>query len=175
MTTTASSSKLNLAAPNVARNLSVAALIEESLCNGEGSLASNGAFVARTGDRTGRSPKQKYLEDTPDVHESIWWGSVNQPVSADVFEELQRIATSHLQTVEKLYVFDGYVGADPERRLKVTTVTEQAWHSLFAQTLFIRPPADELVDFQADWKVLNAGRRRLTAEEQRIPPKIKQA
>ena len=166
MATTPLAAGLDLTAGHVHRNLSTPALIEHALTNGEGMLASNGAFVASTGDRTGRSPKQKYLEDTPGVHEDIWWGSVNQAMRPEVFEELEKIAREHLAEAERLYVFDGFVGADERRRLKVTTVCEQAWHALFARTLFIRPDNAALAGFDADWTVLNAGRRRLTTEEQ---------
>jgi len=167
MSTTPLAAGPNLSAAHVHRNLCSAALVEHALAAGEGLLASNGAFVAATGDRTGRSPKQKYLEDTPGVHDDIDWGAVNQPMKPEVFEEIEKIAREHLSETERLYVFDGFVGADPKRRLRVTTVCEQAWHALFARTLFIRPEASELDGFDADWTVLNAGRRRLTNEEQR--------
>ncbi|MFG0257461.1 MAG: phosphoenolpyruvate carboxykinase (ATP) [Phycisphaerales bacterium JB043] len=166
MSTTAAPVSINPQAGRVHRNLSTPCLIEHALLEGEGILAENGAFVAGTGDRTGRSPKSKYLEDTPDIHDTIWWGNVNQPMAPDVFEQIEGIAREHLESAEKLYVFDGFVGADEKRRLQVTTVTEQAWHNLFAQTLFIRPTPEQLESFRADWTVLNAGRRRLTDEEQ---------
>jgi phosphoenolpyruvate carboxykinase (ATP) len=166
MATTPLAAGLDLTAGHVHRNLSTPALIEHALANGEGMLASNGAFIASTGDRTGRSPKQKYLEDTPSVHGDIWWGPVNRGMRPEVFEEIEKIAREHLAEAERLYVFDGFVGADERRRLKVTTVCEQAWHALFARTLFIRPDGAALNRFDADWTVLNAGRRRLTKEEQ---------
>ena len=45
----------------VAWNLGPAALIEESLRRREGKLANNGAVVVRTGQRTGRSPKDRFV------------------------------------------------------------------------------------------------------------------
>lgn len=42
------------------RNLSVAQLVESSIARGEGRIASNGALVAYTGARTGRSPRDKF-------------------------------------------------------------------------------------------------------------------
>jgi phosphoenolpyruvate carboxykinase (ATP) len=70
---------LDLTAARTHTNLPMAALVERALANGEGTLASNGALVCKTGDRTGRSPKDKYLEDTAGIHDKIWWGSVNKP------------------------------------------------------------------------------------------------
>ncbi len=160
---------LDLGADHVHHNLSSAELVERALRNGEGTLAANGAIVCMTGDRTGRSPKDKYLEDTAEIHDSIWWGKVNQPVKPEHFDRALEIAREHLSRAKDLYVFEGFAGADPEHRLGVQVVTEQAWHNLFAQTLFIRQgskAAGGSTDWKHDWTILNAGRRRLTAEEQ---------
>ena len=156
---------LDLTGAHVSRNLSVPMLIEAALAREEGFLASNGAFVARTGDRTGRSPKDKYLEDTSDIHGRIWWGNVNVGVKPEVFDALLKMAEEHLSKSPRLFVSDGYVGADPKRRLRARTVTEHAWHALFVKTLFIRPTNDELGAFKPDWTILNCGKRRITPEE----------
>lgn len=160
---------LDLSAKRVSRNLSSAELVERALAAGEGQLAANGAIVCLTGDRTGRSPKDKNLEDTPGIHDKIWWGKVNTPITPAQFDEALSIAVDHLNTRPKAYVFEGYAGADAKYRLGVQVVTEQAWHSLFASTLFIRQgtkAAGTPVPFKKDWTIINAGRRRLTAEEQ---------
>ena len=156
---------VNLAGKNVSRNLSVPHLVEAAIERKEGYLASNGALVVATGDRTGRSPKDKYLEDVPAVHPKIWWGNVNVGVTPAQFDALEAIATDYLNTRERLFVSDGYVGADPKRRLRTRTITEHAWHALFIKTLFMRPSAAELADFAPDWTILNAGKRKLTAAE----------
>lgn len=157
--------KLDLTASSVCRNLSVAELIETALARGEGQLASNGAFAVRTGERTGRSPNEKFLEDTSEVHDRIWWGNVNRPITSQVFDELEKLAVDHLSGADRLFVSDGFVGADPKHRLGATTVTEHAWHALFVKTLFLRPTREELEGFRADWTILNCGKRKLTAEE----------
>ena len=90
-----------------------------------------------TGERTGRSPGDKFLEDTPGIHDSIDWGKVNQPISPENFAALEQLAIDHLRGCDDLYRFDGFAGADAKYRLKVSVVTEEAWHSLFAATLFI--------------------------------------
>ncbi|RMD60748.1 MAG: phosphoenolpyruvate carboxykinase (ATP), partial [Planctomycetota bacterium] len=113
----------SLPAARLRKDLASAALVEEALANGEGRLASNGAFVVRTGDRTGRSPKDKFLEDAPEIHNNIWWGAVNQPMTSEQFTELEKIAHERLSQREKLYLFHGFVGADPAHRLGVATLT----------------------------------------------------
>lgn len=167
MTTSPALRGLDLAADRARRNLPAAALVEEALARNEGRLASNGAFVATTGDRTGRSPKDKYLEDTPDINASVWWGAVNQPMSPDTFDALEAMARERLAERDRVYIFDGFVGADPKHRLGVTTITEFAWHCLFARTLFLRPTPGELRGFSPDWVVLNCGAHKLTDAEQK--------
>jgi len=160
--------ELDLSPARTIRNAPAARLVELALGAGEGQLAANGALVCRTGDRTGRSPKAKYLEDAAAIHGKIDWGAVNQPLTPERFELAERLATEHLHTRERVYSFEGFAGADPDYRLGVRVVTEQAWHALFASTLFIRPgtpAAGGTSQWQADWTILNAGRRRLTPDE----------
>ncbi len=160
---------LDLSTHRVIRNAASAELVERAIANGEGQLASNGALVCLTGDRTGRSPKDKHLEDVPAIHDKIWWGKVNTPVTPQQFDMAVEIAVKHLNQRPRLYMFEGYAGADAKHRLGVQVITEQAWHALFASTLFIKPgsrAAGAPVAFKKDWTILNAGKKRLSAEEQ---------
>src|SRR3954467_5072470 len=163
-------SRLNLSPNRVFTNLSSAELVERAIVAGEGKFANNGALVCLTGDRTGRSPKDKYLEDVASIHDKIWWGKVNMPITSPNFDWALDTAISYLNQRPNLYQFEGYAGADPAYRLGVRVVTEQAWHALFAQTLFIRQntkaSGPQVGPFSADWTIINAGRRRLTADEQ---------
>ncbi len=156
---------IDLSSERVHRNLAPARLIELAVEAGEGRLAENGTLVVTTGDRTGRSPNDKYLEDTPDIHDTIAWGKVNQPISSEAFDEMERIAAEYVEALDDVHVFDGYVGADPKHRLRVRTVTKHAWHALFVQTLFITPEGDELNGFEPDWTVINCGTHKITPEE----------
>ncbi len=159
---------LKLSPERVQTNLAAPALIEQALAAGEGVLASNGAITCRTGDRTGRSPKDKFLEDEPSTSGKIWWGKVNMKLSSAGFDRAAQIAVEHLNSRPRLYGFEGYAGADPAHRLGVQVITEQAWHSLFASTLFIKQgsrAAGAPAPFRKDWTIINAGKRRLTPEE----------
>ncbi len=163
------STSLDLSAERTHRNLSTAELVERALIAGEGHLASNGAIMCLTGDRTGRSPKDKYLEDTPGIHDTIWWGKVNQPIEPSKFDDALAIATEHMNNLDVRYVFEGWAGAAPEHRLGVRVVTELAWHALFARTLFIEPGSNRDPfgqPWKHDWTVIAASKRRLTDEEQ---------
>ena len=144
---------VNLAA--IHRNLSVAALYEQAIRNGEGQLADGGAFVAITGQHTGRSPKDKYIVKESSTEGNIAWGDVNLPVSEAVFDQIHQRMLAYFQR-RHAYVADVYAGADPEYRLPVRVVTEQAWHSLFARNMFIRPLPGELEGFEAGLTILQA-------------------
>ncbi|MAB73152.1 MAG: phosphoenolpyruvate carboxykinase (ATP), partial [Planctomycetaceae bacterium] len=157
MSSTASVDRLaDLGEANLHRNLSAATLVEHAIRRGEGVLAANGALMCDTGTRTGRSPGDKFLEDTPGVHDSIDWGKVNQPISPENFAALEALAIEHLKGRNELYRFDGFAGADPKYRLKVSVVTEEAWHSLFAATLFINASDSDQAGFDPDWVIYNA-------------------
>src|ERR1051325_9225724 len=97
---------LNLSETRFSLNLSSAELIERAIAAGEGKLAANGATVCLTGDRTGRSPNDKFLEDVASIHPKIWWGKVNQPLAPEAFDKALQIAVDHLNSRPKVYGFD---------------------------------------------------------------------
>lgn len=136
-------------------NLTAARLIEIALLRGEGHLASNGALIVTTGERTGRSPKDRFVVDTPDVHDEIWWGDVNLPISTESFDKLYEKVQKYLSERDQ-FIFDGFAGADRDYRLPVRVITEKAWHSLFSRTLFVRPTPEELESHKPEFTVIDA-------------------
>ncbi|MGI6128670.1 MAG: phosphoenolpyruvate carboxykinase (ATP) [bacterium] len=139
---------------SVHRNLSVACLIEKALKRGEGMLTSTGALRVATGKYTGRSPHDKFLVDHPSVHDKIWWGN-NVPMSPERFSALYRRLQAYLQGRE-LFVFDGFVGADPTYRLPIRVVNDSAWQNIFAHQLFRRASANELAAHKPEFTVIAA-------------------
>ena len=140
-------------------NLAPAQLIERSLAKGEGMLAANGALVVKTGERTGRSPNDKFIAEDASVKDQVAWGKVNVKCEPAQFNRLLEKAHVYLQGRD-LYVFDGFAGADPAHRLAVRVITDTVWHCLFAQTLFIRPTAQELESFTPGFTVMGCGAMR---------------
>ncbi len=130
------------------------ALYEFALRRGEASLALGGALVVSTGVHTGRSPNDKFVVKEPSSDGKIWWGKVNKPISPEHFDRIHAKAVAYMQGRE-LFVQDCYAGADAEYRLKVRIVSEYAWHNLFCQNMFIRPPVADLAAFLPDFTVLN--------------------
>ena len=124
--------------PTVHLNLPVPRLVEEAVRRGEAVLTPAGALNATTGKYTGRSPKDKFIVDEPDVHASVDWGSVNQPISPERFDALLARVKQYLAERDT-FVLDAYAGADPGHRLHVRIHNEYAWHNLIVRQLFIRP------------------------------------
>jgi len=118
-------------------NLGAPQLIEHALQRREGSLADNGALIVRTGQFTGRSPKDKFIVRDEVTASTVQWGAVNQPMTEAHFERLYARMAKFWQGHD-IYVQDCHVGADAEFGMPVRVVTQLAWHNLFARQLFIR-------------------------------------
>lgn len=130
----------------VYHNLSPAKLVEEALKNGEGILTDKGALAVTTGKYTGRSPKDKFIVDTPAVHDVVAWGNVNVPMEKEKFDAIKAKMQAYLQN-KVLYVFDGFAGADPKYTRKFRVINEFACQNLFIHQLLIRPTEEQLAAF----------------------------
>src|SRR5277367_690679 len=133
-------------------NLSPAALVEHSLRRNEARMAANGAIVGYT-NRTGRSPKDKFIVKDETTANSVAWGAVNAPFEQGKFDALYERVMEHLRGRE-LFVQDLFCGADSAYRLPVRFVNEYAWHNLFVHQLFLRPTAHELKTHHAEFTVI---------------------
>jgi phosphoenolpyruvate carboxykinase (ATP) len=134
-------------------------LYEEAIASGEARITSSGALAICSGEKTGRSPKDKRVIHHPDSSDDVWWSDVNIALGTDSFEQNRRRAIDYLNTRSRLYVLDGFAGWDPEHRLKIRIVCESAYHAMFMHNMLIRPTAGELADFDTpDYVVFNAGR-----------------
>lgn len=143
----------------VFHNLSYEEIFEHEVKNEEGEVASNGSFTVDTGIFTGRSPKDKWFVKKSPSEDNLWWGSINQPITQDVFDDLYSLGVDHFNNVDKMYVFDGYCGANPATRKKVRFVTEIAWQHHFVRNMFIRPETEEeIANFEPDFTIINASK-----------------
>ncbi|CAG8762081.1 26247_t:CDS:2 [Dentiscutata erythropus] len=140
-------------------NPSVAQLYEDALKYEEGSaISSTGALVTASGNKTGRSPKDKRIVDEPGSSKEIWWGPVNTKLPEHVFLINRERAVDYLNTRKRIYVFDGFAGWDPKYRIKVRVVSARAYHCLFMRNMLIRPTDEELEDYGSpDFTIYNAG------------------
>jgi phosphoenolpyruvate carboxykinase (ATP) len=164
MSNTFPSSSFNLASngitvKTVIRNAPPAVLYEMALKHEPGtSIASNGALIAMSGEKTGRCPKDKHIVERASVLEDVWWGNVNIGLNPRSFAANHERALDYLNTRDRLYVVDGFAGWDPEFQIKVRVVCARAYHALFMHNMLIRPTADELAAFgEPDYVIFNAG------------------
>jgi phosphoenolpyruvate carboxykinase (ATP) len=143
----------------VHRNLPPSSLYEHAIrYERDASIAENGALVAYSGVKTGRSPKDKRIVRHPESEEDVWWGPVNIPCEARTFAINRQRAIDYLNTRERLYCFDGFAGWDPNYRIKVRVICSRPYHALFMHTMLIRPAPDELAAFDTpDITIYNAG------------------
>ncbi|MEY4483579.1 MAG: phosphoenolpyruvate carboxykinase [Verrucomicrobiota bacterium] len=148
-----------LTVAEVHHNLPPSALYEHAIrYEKDASIADNGALVAYSGAKTGRSPKDKRIVKNPESENDIWWGPVNIPCDEHTFDINRQRALDYLNTRERLYCFDGFAGWDPNYRIKVRVICSRPYHALFMHTMLIRPTKDELANFETpDFVIYNAG------------------
>lgn len=139
---------------NALVDLTTAELVELALKAGEGELAANGAFVAKTGTRTGRSPKDRFIVKEASTENDIEWGNVNRPFDEGKFNALWE-KVEHYLGDRTHYMSHLEVGADPEHYLPMQVRTETAWHHIFARNLFIVPQQWNQAD-KPSWQIINA-------------------
>jgi phosphoenolpyruvate carboxykinase (ATP) len=135
-------------------NLSVAALYEETARRGQGVISADGAMVVKTGTFTGRAAEDKFVVRDNETEAKVNWGKVNKPMTSEAYERLYGRVTAYLQNKE-LFVQDCHAGADSTYRMQVRVITEDAWHSLFARNMFLRPSQDQLATHNPEFTVIN--------------------
>jgi phosphoenolpyruvate carboxykinase (ATP) len=131
----------------------------------KGVVSEFGAVAVDTGRFTGRSPKDKYFVKEESSSDTIWWAtgqasptgnkSDNKQISKEAWASLKDTAVKQLNG-KKLYINDGFCGANKDTRICVRVITEVAWMAHFFKNMFIRPTEEELKDFQPDWTILHA-------------------
>ena len=118
-------------------NLPTPALYEESIFRSEGRLSHLGPLVVDTGKHTARAAADKFVVREQSTEEKIWWGPYNRPFTGESFSSLLARLQGYLQGRD-VFVQDCFAGADPEHSLPVRIITQKAWHSLFARTMFLK-------------------------------------
>lgn len=119
----------------------------------EGVVNSTGSLSVNTGKYTGRSPDDRFIVYDDKTRETIDWGKINHKFASDKFERLFEKMKDFVDNKE-LYVFDGFVGADPETRLPIRVINDHVWQSMFSSNLFIKPTNDELEKHEPEFTIL---------------------
>ena len=124
-----------------------------------------GAINVMTGVYTGRSPKDKFIVDDENSHDTVWWTSDeykndNHRATKEAWAAVKEIAKKELSN-KKLYVVDGFCGANKDTRMKVRFIMEVAWQAHFVTNMFIRPKNQEEFDQEPDFIVYNASKAKV--------------
>jgi phosphoenolpyruvate carboxykinase (ATP) len=125
-------------------NLPTPALYEESIFRSEGALSHLGPLVVNTGKHTARAAADKFVVHEHSTEDKIWWGQYNRPFTGESFSALFTRLQGYLQGRD-VFVQDCYAGADPEHSLPVRIITQKAWHSLFARTMFLKIRGEDAI------------------------------
>jgi len=153
-------------APEIIYNPSYKTLYDEETADNltgfeKGVITENGTVAVDTGVFTGRSPKDKYIVKDDTTRDTIWWSDQgkndNKSIDQNTWSHLKNLVTKQLSN-KKLYVVDAYCGANINSRLKVRFIMEVAWQAHFVTNMFIRPTAEELIDFEPDFIVMNGSK-----------------
>ena len=128
----------------------------------KGIVTELGAVAVDTGIFTGRSPKDKWIVKDETTEENMWWTTEdskndNKPINQSVWNHLKSLVTTQLSG-KRLFVIDGFCGANPDTRLSIRIVTEVAWQAHFVKNMFIRPTKEELKTFKPDFVVMNGAK-----------------
>ena len=143
--------ELGLKVENIRENLSVSTLINEAVKRGEGQLTSNGALLIKTGQYTGRSPKDRFIVIDDVSKDSVAFGKVNLPIEKEVYFKLKDKVKKHLENKE-VYLVKSYAGASKEHGIKVNVICENAAQAVFANQIFIKDRNRE--GYESDFSVV---------------------
>ena len=137
-------------------NLDNISLIDLAVERNEGFLSSHGALVTETGERTGRSPNDKFIVDEATTNQDVNWGDVNISTDRAVFDRLKVQVIEYLSARESLFVQDLYCGAEESEALPIRVINQNAWHNAFARNMFVRPTDEQLETHKPQFTVYHA-------------------
>ncbi len=137
-------------------NLPATELIDLAVERNEGVFSAHKALVTETGERTGRSPNDKYIVYEPTTSEDVNWGDVNISTDEDTFNNMRSKVIQYLSEQNDIFVQDLYCGADFSEALPIRVITQNAWHNAFARNMFIRPDEEKLANHSPEFTVFHA-------------------
>lgn len=138
--------------------MSLAYLYKECENNKKFKKSETGALIAYSGEKTGRSPKDKrivYDENTKDID----WGNVNIPMSTELYQHYKKGVIEYLKmiTEKRIYIVEGYAGWENKRRIKVICVNP--YHAMFMKNMLI---TNEKMEGEIDFTIYAVGELKLS-------------
>ena len=143
----------------IIRNAAPADLYEQAIkFEKDAAITNVGALVTYSGEKTGRSPKDKRVVHNESSADNIWWGEINIQLDPHTFQINRKRAIDYLNSLDRIYVVDGFAGWDPKYRIKTRIICTRPYHALFMNNMLIRPSEAELADFGTpDYVIYNGG------------------
>jgi phosphoenolpyruvate carboxykinase (ATP) len=131
----------------------------------KGQVTELGAVNVMTGVYTGRSPKDKFIVEDETSENTVWWTTPeykndNKKASPKAWDSCKKIALKELSN-KRLFVVDGFCGANVDTRMKVRFIMEVAWQAHFVTNMFIRPMNQAEFDQEPDFIVYNASKAKV--------------
>ena len=125
-----------------------------------------GAVNVMTGVYTGRSPKDKFIVDDANSRNTVWWTSDeykndNKKMTEEAWAVVNDLAKKELSN-KRLFIVDGFCGANKDTRMKIRFIVEVAWQAHFVTNMFIKPVNDEELAQEPDFIVYNASKAKVT-------------
>ncbi len=158
MATCVESCRQQILASEIVSNAAPARLYELAIAHEGSAITASGTLATFSGEKTGRSPKDKRIVESFENRGDVWWGSINIPISDESYLACRAQAFDFLNKRDRVYIVDGYAGWDHEYRLKVRVICTLSYHALFMRNILIRPSPEELKDFgEPDFLIINAG------------------
>jgi phosphoenolpyruvate carboxykinase (ATP) len=141
---------------NIHYQLEPTELTSQTVALGQGALNDTGALVIKTGEFTGRSPKDKFIVKDDITANTVHWNNFNIAIEPKYYHQLKSKVLDYLGQQEEVWVRDAYACADANYRLNIRVINENPWSNLFAYNMFLRPTEQELEHFDADWYIIQA-------------------
>ena len=120
---------------NIHYQLSPEELIADTLRLGEGVLSDSGALVIRTGEFTGRCPRDKFIVKDEVTATTVDWNNFNLPIDEKYYEVISKKIIDYLNRKPEVWVRDCYACADEKYRLNIRVISEKPWMNLFAYNM----------------------------------------
>ncbi|MBD0331668.1 MAG: phosphoenolpyruvate carboxykinase (ATP) [Chitinophagaceae bacterium] len=140
-------------------------LVQDTIRIGEGMLSDTGALVIKTGEFTGRAPKDRFIVRDVVTDLTVNWNEFNIPIEEKYFDIIHKKIIEYLNTLPEVWIRDCYACADACYRLNIRVLSEKPWTNLFAYNMFLRPEEGELENFEPKWHVISAPSLKLNPNE----------
>ena len=97
----------------VLRNADPAKLYEEAILYDKAQVTQSGGLASFSGNKTGRSPKDKRIVMQDSIKDDVWWGDVNMPLEESSFAQAKQRAVDFLDNCDHFYVCLLYTSPSP--------------------------------------------------------------